>query len=166
MNIVKRLRVVWLLYRVLYKWCCVISFAYKMSYFHFLNFLGVLLCIKLQLCHLIIWILFVSENKLQKSTFLVVTVLSALKNFTVYVLIFSVDTSFTSFTGLSTDGVYSMIKVGSELSKGVVELGLRSSTFPVVSLTESSLEGMVVGDSIPSVISHTGVVVEMVAVKK
>lgn len=79
-------------------------------------------------------------------------------NFTVNDLMLSVDTSLTSFTGLSSDGVYTMESVGSVLSNGVSEVGLRFSIFPVLSLTDNSLLGINVGDSIPSVISQRGVV--------
>lgn len=75
----------------------------------------------------------------------------------------SVDTSLTSFTGLSSDGVYSMESVGSELSNGVLEDGLKSSISPVLSLTVNWLLGINVGDSIPSVISQRGVVLAVPA---
>lgn len=79
-------------------------------------------------------------------------------NFTVNDLMLSVETNFTSFIGLSSEGVYSTESVGWELSNGVLDVGLKSSTFPVLSLTDNSLLGINVGDSIPSVISQTGVV--------
>lgn len=82
---------------------------------------------------------------------------------TVNDLMLSVDTSLTSFTGLSSDGVYSMESVGSELSNGVLEDGLKSSISPVLSLTVNWLLGINVGDSIPSVISQRGVVLAVPA---
>ena len=79
---------------------------------------------------------------------------------------FSVDTSFTSFTGLSSEGEYFIVSVASELSRGVDELDLRSSTTAFLSLTLISLEGIVVSESIPFVIVHTGVVVAICYINK
>ncbi len=100
-----------------------------------------------------------------KHTFLVVTVLSALKNFTVNVLMLSAETSFTSLTGFSSVGVYSTIRVGTEVSKGTSELGRRFSISPRMSLTDIWLDGIVVGESIPSVIWQIGVVVLTISAK-
>ena len=77
----------------------------------------------------------------------------------------SAETSFTSLTGFSSVGVYSTIKVGTEVSKGTSELGRRFSISPRMSLTDIWLDGIVVGESIPSVIWQIGVVVLTISAK-
>jgi len=75
---------------------------------------------------------------------------------------FSVETNSISFIGLAIDGVYSIIKVPSELCNCFGDVGLRSSTTAILSLTLISLDGMMVFESIPSVIVQIGVVVATV----
>lgn len=76
-----------------------------------------------------------------------------------YVLILSVEISLTVCTGFGLEGVYSITNVGCVLVSGVAALGLKFSITAVLSFTLISLDGIVLGELIPSEISQTGVVV-------